>query len=113
MKKEAALTIFYDQSILSFYKHVKHINRTFIEDKSDLYSYDFIAGAPRDSRKIKCKIGVEKDLAMSEFPKNFKNEGSENCNSQIPKVSPEIKEVKNIFKQKLKKSLANTPQFDF
>lgn len=114
MKKEAALTIFTDQSILSFYKHVKHINRTFIEDKSNFYSYDFLAGAPKDySREIKCKIGVVKNLTVADNSTNNKHATVENCSSLSPKANSQFKEVKNLFKQKLKKSLANTPQFDF
>lgn len=114
MKKEATLTIFTDQSILSFYKHVKHINRTFIEDKSDFYSFDFLAGAPRDySREIKCKIGVVKNLTVEDNSTNYKHATVEHCSNLSPKAKSQSKEVKNLFKQKLKKSLANTPQFDF
>jgi hypothetical protein len=114
MKNETAQTKFTDQSILSFYKQVKNINRTFIEDKSDLYSYDFLAGAPTDSTALKCKIGNVKKLTVPENETNYNEAGGEKCNCSLPPLATsQFKGVKNLFKQKLKKSLANTPKFDF
>jgi hypothetical protein len=100
-----------DGSLQMFYKSIKNVNRTFIEDKSNFFSFDFFAGSA-NSNGTETKQGDVKKLTVQDFGGNSL-EKYNFIESKAPKSNSQIKKVTNIFKAKLKKSLEKTQRIDF